>query len=63
MLHREPGKFGAIGRECRIGVISHHTLGEIAGGRIRKIVDIQVGIGGDGIFFAFLLAGSIDYAL
>ncbi len=60
VLHAEPCQSVAVGREHRIGVVAHHALGEVsclAGG---KVVDVEVGVGGQGILHAGFLAAHID---
>ena len=56
MFHREPCQPAAVGRETGICVIAHHPFGEIACGGRCKVVEIEVAVGGYGIFHAGLLA-------
>ncbi len=60
MFHAEPCEGRAVGAECRLCVVSFHPICEIGRGAVVKIVEIEVGVGREGILHAGLLARHID---
>ena len=58
-LHADPADALAIGREARVRVIATHPLGDIARLTRGKVVEIDIGVGGEGVLHARLLAGGV----
>ncbi len=63
MLHAEPCQIVSVGRECGRCIIAHHTLGDIFSLLGCHIIEIEIGVGGDGILHAGLLAAHIHKLL
>ena len=62
-LHAAPGHVFAVGREGRRGVVAHHALGEVAGLFRAQVIEVDVGVGRDGVFQPRLLAAGVGYRL
>ena len=58
-LHADPADALAIGREAGMRVIAAHPLGDIARLPRGKIIEIDIGVGGEGVLHARLLAGGV----
>ena len=60
VLHREPCQALAVGREGGHGVVAEHAFGEVVGLACGEVIEVEVGVGGDGVLSAGLLAGDVD---
>ena len=58
-LHADPADTLAIGREAGVGIIAAHPLGDIASLPRGEVIEIDIGIGGEGVLHARLLAGGV----
>ena len=58
-LHADPADALAIGREAGVGIIATHPLGDIASLTRGEVVEIDIGVGGEGVLHARLLAGGV----
>ena len=58
-LHADPADALAIRREARVRVIATHPLGDIASLPRGEVVEIDIGVGGEGVLHARLLAGGV----
>ena len=59
MLHTDPADALAIGREARVGIIAAHPLGDIASLPRGEVIEIDIGVGGEGVLHTRLLAGGV----
>ena len=58
-LHADPADALAIGREAGVRVIATHPLGDIASLTRGEVVEIDIGVGGEGVLHARLLTGGV----
>ena len=58
-LHADPADALAIRREAGVRVIATHPLGDIASLTRGEVVEIDIGVGGEGVLHARLLAGGV----
>ena len=58
-LHADPADALAIRREAGVRVIATHPLGDIASLPRGEVVEIDIGVGGEGVLHTRLLAGGV----
>ena len=58
-FHADPADALAIGREARVGIIAAHPLGDITSLTRGEVVEIDIGVGGEGVLHARLLTGGV----